>query len=163
MMPKLRRVLGIDPGLGRMGWAVIDASGGTLTLVEAGCIMTPAKSNIGQRLVILYTEVTQRLAHFQPNVLAIEELFFTNNVTTGIDVGQARGVALLATAEAGIPVLEFTPTRVKQGVTGYGRADKKQMHTMVKLLLKLKTMPATDDAVDAIAIAICGAQGPIKP
>lgn len=155
-------VLGIDPGLGRTGWGVIRVQGMALMPLGFGCVTTPANTAVGSRLVELEDDLKTLIEKYHPDVLAIEQLLFTNNVTTGIAVGAARGVVLLVAERAGIPVVEFTPTQVKLGVTGYGQADKAQVNGMVCRILKLEKAPTPDDAADALAIAICGAAGKEK-
>ena len=160
MKTKGKRILGIDPGLARCGWAVVAPGGQSAELLAADCITTPAKQPESQRLARLYGQLQTVIARWHPEAMAIEELFFSRNVSTAMAVGQARGVALLAAAQTGIPVREFSPTTVKQTVTGYGRADKRQVETMIKLFLRIKTMPKHDDTVDAIAVALCGLHQP---
>ena len=149
--------LGIDPGTAIMGWGVVDEHGGTLTLVGCGALTTPAGMLQQERLLLLYDGLSELLRLHKPEAAAIEELFFGKNVNTAIHVGQARGVALLALAQAGVPTHEYKPTQVKQAVAGYGGADKKQMQEMVRLTLKHPTIIKPDDAADAVAIAICHA------
>src|SRR4051812_8862342 len=149
------RTLGIDPGTAIMGWGVVDEAGGVLSLVAYGALTTPAGMPAPDRLVLLYDGLQTVLREHKPDTVAIEELFFGKNVNTAISVGQARGVALLALAQAGVPIHEYKPTEVKQAVAGYGGADKKQMQEMVRMTLKLASIPRPDDAADAIAIAIC--------
>lgn len=151
------RTIGIDPGTAIMGWGIVDEQGGALSLVAYGALTTPAGMPAHDRLVILYTGLQKLLAEHRPELAAIEELFFGKNVNTAITVGQARGVALLALAQAGLPIHEYKPTVVKQAVAGYGGADKKQMQEMVRMTLRLASAPKPDDAADAIAIAICDA------
>ncbi|MBK9714220.1 MAG: crossover junction endodeoxyribonuclease RuvC [Kouleothrix sp.] len=151
------RTIGIDPGTAIMGWGIVDEQGGALSLVAYGALTTPAGMPAHDRLVILYTGLQKLLAEHRPESAAIEELFFGKNVNTAITVGQARGVALLALAQAGLPIHEYKPTVVKQAVAGYGGADKKQMQEMVRMTLRLASAPKPDDAADAIAIAICDA------
>lgn len=160
MKPSPPRVIGVDPGLARCGWAVITANGQAVRLIDAGCITTPSRQSTANRLHQLHQELMHIFRYMKPSLLAIEELFFTRNVSTAIAVGQARGVALLAAAEARIPVQEFTPTAVKQTVTGYGRADKRQVQSMIRILLGLSRVPKSDDTADAIAIALCGLHQP---
>lgn len=150
-------ILGIDPGIGRTGWGVIEVRGMDLLPIAFGCVTTPANTAVGKRLVEIEIDLQGLIERFKPDVMAIEELLFTNNVTTGIAVGAARGVILLVAERAHVPVVEFTPTQVKLGVTGYGRADKHQVTDMVCRLLKLDKAPVLDDTADALAIAICGA------
>jgi crossover junction endodeoxyribonuclease RuvC len=149
------RTIGIDPGTAIMGWGIIDEAGGTPNLVEYGVLKTPAGMAAPERLVLLYDGLQALLLKHRPEAAAVEELFFGKNVNTAIGVGQARGVALLALAQAGIPIYEYKPVAVKQAVSGYGGADKKQMQEMVKLTLRLQDIPKPDDAADAVAIAIC--------
>ena len=151
------RTLGIDPGTAIMGWGVVDEEGGALRMVDYGALTTPAGMPAQERLVQLYDGLQKLLREYQPDAAAIEELFFGKNVNTAITVGQARGVALLALAQTGVPIHEYKPTAVKQAVSGYGGADKKQMQEMVRLTLRLPQIPKPDDAADALAIAICHA------
>jgi crossover junction endodeoxyribonuclease RuvC len=151
------RTLGIDPGTAIMGWGVVDERGGELSLVDVGALTTPAGMPQPQRLQILYDGLRELIARLRPETAAIEELFFGKNVNTALTVGQARGVALLALQQAGLPISEYKPTAVKQAVAGYGGADKKQMQEMVRLTLGLAAAPRPDDAADALAIAICHA------
>ena len=151
------RTLGIDPGTAIMGWGIVDESDGALTLVEFGALTTPASMPQAERLIQLYDGLRDLLRAHQPDDAAIEELFFGKNVNTAITVGQARGVALLALAQASVSIHEYKPTAVKQAVAGYGGADKKQMQEMVRLTLRLAKIPKPDDAADALAIAICHA------
>ena len=140
-----------------MGWGVVDETDGTLRLVEYGALTTPAGMPPAERLLKLYDELRALLERHRPDDAAVEELFFGKNVTTAVSVGQARGVALLALAQAGVPIHEYKPMTVKQAVAGYGGADKKQMQEMVRLTLRLHDIPKPDDAADALAIAICHA------
>lgn len=149
--------LGIDPGTARLGYGVI-RGGLAPSLIDAGLIETWPDEPMPERLVTLYEGVQELLAEFHPDVLAIEQLFFSRNVTTAISVGQARGVVILAAAQAKVPVAEYTPSEIKQAVTGYGKADKPQMQEMVRMILNLSTVPQPDDAADALAVAICHAQ-----
>ena len=150
-----RRTLGIDPGTARLGYAIVDEAHGRLSLAECGVIETPKQQAMPQRLLTLYRELTRLIAEFSPVDVAIEELFFAKNTTTVISVGQARGVALLAAADADLPVFEYKPMVVKQAVHGYGLAKKDQVGEMVRVLLGLASIPKPDDAADAAAIAIC--------
>lgn len=140
-----------------MGWGVVDEQGGTLRLVACGALTTPAGMSAPDRLLLLYDGLQLLLREHRPDDAAIEELFFGKNVNTAITVGQARGVALLALAQAGVPIQEYKPTVVKQAVAGYGGADKKQMQEMVRMTLQLPAIIRPDDAADAVAIAICHA------
>lgn len=151
------RTLGIDPGTAIMGWGVVDEQGGALSLVGCGALTTPAGMPQQERLLLLHGGLSELLAQYRPDAAAIEELFFGKNVNTAIHVGQARGVALLALAQAGVPTHEYKPVMVKQAVAGYGGADKKQMQEMVRLTLKQTQVIKPDDAADAVAIAICHA------
>ncbi|MCX6067379.1 MAG: crossover junction endodeoxyribonuclease RuvC [Chloroflexi bacterium] len=149
-------VIGIDPGTATIGYALVhDLPDGNNEAVEYGVITTPKGDSAPQRLMQLYEELNAILARYQPDSAAVEKLFFANNVTTAISVGQARGVVLLALSQAGLEVGEYTPNEVKQAVTGYGGADKKQVQEMVRVLLSLEKIPKPDDAADALAIAIC--------
>ncbi len=149
------RTLGIDPGTAIMGWGVVDSQGGQLTLVDFGALTTPAGMPQPERLRILYEGLRELLLRFQPEAAAIEELFFGKNVNTAITVGQARGVALLSFAQSAVSIHEYKPTVVKQAVVGYGGAEKRQMQEMVRMTLKLTSIPKPDDAADALAVAIC--------
>lgn len=148
------RVLGIDPGIARVGYGVVDVVGSQLRPITYGCIETTADTPLERRLQQVYRRVLALLEQYAPSVVAVEELFFNRNVTTAFTVGQARGVVLLAAAEHDTPLCEYTPMQVKQAVTGYGRADKNQIQQMVKILLGLSEIPKPDDAADALAIAI---------
>ena len=148
------RVIGIDPGTGRLGFGVIDAKAGKLSLVDAGIITTPAHTPTPIRLEDIYTSLTQIIADTKPSMMAIEKLFFARNVTTAMSVAEARGVALLVGQQAGLMIEEYTPMQIKQSITGYGKADKKQMQEMVRMQLRLKSAPQPDDAADALAAAI---------
>ena len=152
------RILGIDPGYGITGFGVIDAHRGQTRLVNCGAITTPAGMDFSARLEIIYEDMKKLLEVAKPDVVAIEELFFGQNVTTGIGVAQARGVVLLAIRQAGLEVYSYKPAQVKQSVVGYGNATKRQMQDMTKRLLGLSQMPKPDDAADAIAIALCHAR-----
>jgi crossover junction endodeoxyribonuclease RuvC len=151
------RILGIDPGTARLGYGIIDAGDG-YAAVDFGTIETSAKDTMAQRLLQLHQALTHLIATHAPVAMAIEQLFFSRNVTTAIAVGQARGVAMLAAAQAGLPVTEYTPAEVKQAISGYGNADKQQVQFMVQLLLELDAVPHPDDAADALAIALCHGQ-----
>lgn len=159
---KPRRILGLDPGLGRFGWAVLETKT-TPTLIAAGCITTRSGTPNDQRLVAIFSQLKNIMQEFQPGSVALEELFFSKNVSTAMVVGQARGVALLAAAQEKIAVVEYSPTTIKASVTGYGRADKLQISHMILRLLNIKTKPRYDDTVDAMAIAWCGTQSLPRP
>ncbi len=148
-------VLGIDPGTAITGYGIIRNTDTGIELVAYGAVTTPAGELPEKRLLSLHEQLTQIIALHRPQTSAVEKLFFQRNVTTAISVGQARGVAILALAQAGIPVSEYTPLQVKQAVVGYGGADKNQVQQMVKAILNLNDIPRPDDAADALAIAIC--------
>ena len=149
------RILGIDPGYGITGFGLVDAQRGQFRLLRCGAITTPAGMDFSARLEIIYEDMKELLRVAQPDVVAIEELFFGQNVTTGIGVAQSRGVILLAIRQAGLEVFSYKPMQVKQALVGYGGATKHQMQDMTKRLLHLNAMPKPDDAADAIAIALC--------
>ena len=144
-------VLGIDPGYALMGWSVVECEGSRMKLVNYGCIETKAGVPMPDRLRTLQLGIRDLLAIYHPDDVAFEELFFARNVTTALMVGAARGAAIIAAAEYTHNLYEYTPMQIKQAVTGYGKADKKQVQQMVKLLLKLDEIPKPDDAADAIA------------
>lgn len=148
------RIIGIDPGTGILGFGVIDASKGKVSLVTAGVVKTPAHTPLPDRLSEIYNSLTEIILETKPHIMVIEKLFFAQNVTTAMSVAHARGVAMLAGAQAGMKIEEYTPLQIKQTLTGYGRADKKQMQEMVRLQLALKVVPKPDDAADALAAAI---------
>ena len=152
------RILGIDPGYGITGFGLIEAQRGQFRLLRCGAITTPAGMDFSARLEIIYEDMKELLKVAQPDVVAIEELFFGQNVTTGIGVAQSRGVILLAIRQAGLEVSQYKPMQVKQAVVGYGNATKHQVQDMTKRLLGLSAMPKPDDAADAIAIALCHAR-----
>ena len=152
------RILGIDPGYGITGFGVIDTERGVSRLVSCGAITTPAGMDFSARLEIIYEDMRKLLQQAKPDAVAIEELFFGHNVTTGIGVAQSRGVILLAIRQAGLEVTSYKPMQVKQAVVGYGNATKHQVQDMTKRLLGLEKMPKPDDAADAIAIALCHAR-----
>ncbi len=152
------RILGIDPGYGITGFGLIEAQRGASRLLQCGAITTPAGMDFSARLEIIYEDMRKLLEVSKPDAVAIEELFFGQNVTTGIGVAQSRGVILLAIRQAGLEVTSYKPMQVKQAVVGYGNATKHQVQDMTKRLLNLKEMPKPDDAADAIAIALCHAR-----
>ena len=147
-------ILGIDPGIGRLGWGFIEIQNSKFKVQNFGCIETDKKLTLEKRIQQIYEEVRELIKIHKPEVLAIEELFFGTNVTTAFTVGQARGVVLLAASQADMPIYTYSPQAVKIAVTGYGRADKKQVGEMVKVLLNLKVVPKLDDTADALAIAL---------
>jgi crossover junction endodeoxyribonuclease RuvC len=149
------RVLGIDPGTATTGYGVVEEVEGDLKALAFGAIRTPADQPLPMRLQSIYRAVRALASEWEPEAVAVEELFFSSNVRTAMSVGQARGVVLLALADAGLEMAEYTPLTVKQAVTGYGSADKAQMQEMVRLLLGLAEVPRPDDAADALAVAIC--------
>lgn len=155
------RVLGIDPGYALMGWGVIDFEGGRMHLVNYGCIETKTGNPMQHRLRALQLGVRDLLTIYKPDEVAFEELFFARNVTTALMVGAARGAAIISAAEYTENLYEYTPMQIKQAVTGYGKADKKQVQQMVKLLLRMDEIPKPDDAADAIACAITHCQAGI--
>jgi crossover junction endodeoxyribonuclease RuvC len=152
------RVLGIDPGTAITGYGLVDYDG-DLQLVDCGAFVTPAGMALPQRLLAIHRDLSAVIARFQPEAVAVEELFFSKNVRTAMSVGQARGVVLLAAAQAGLPIYHYKPSEVKLAVAGYGGADKVQVQEMVRLLLGLEAVLKPDDVADAVAIAICHAHG----
>ncbi|HSH36429.1 crossover junction endodeoxyribonuclease RuvC [Schnuerera sp.] len=148
-------ILGIDPGLAIVGYGVVEYIGNRYGVLDYGVIRTDSKTSFPERLKIIYDELSILIEKYNPDDFAIEELFFNKNVKTAIQVGQARGVEILSAINKGLEVYEYTPLQIKQAVAGYGRADKKQVQEMVKLLLNLKKIPKPDDAADALAVAIC--------
>ncbi len=152
------RILGIDPGLAIVGWAVLESDRRGVTPVAFGAITTPAHTEIESRLFIIKQDLEEIIKKYQPEEMAIEELFFNTNITTGIAVAEARGVILCTAHALGVKISEYTPLQVKQAVVGYGRAEKQQVISMVTTILKLKSPPKPDDTADAVAIAICHSQ-----
>ncbi len=148
-------VLGIDPGVAITGYGLLEGSAGEARLVTSGVITTPPAMPLPQRLLAMHDGLAKLIAQYRPPVGAVEELFFGRNARTALTVGHGRGVALLALAEAGLDVYEYTPLQVKQAVVGYGRAGKEQVQEMVRLLLRLEAAPQPDDAADAVAVALC--------
>jgi len=148
------KILGIDPGTATTGFGVIEKQSGKLKFVDAGVILTPPDHSMPARLSEIYAGLNEIITHHKPDCMAIELLYFATNVTTAISVGQARGVVLLAASEHSLPIGEYTPLQVKQAVTGYGKADKKQVQEMVRTILGLDGIPKPDDAADGLAIAI---------
>jgi crossover junction endodeoxyribonuclease RuvC len=157
------RIIGIDPGYAIMGYGIVDQNGNRFTTVAYGCVTTDKDLAMPDRLKTLYEGLTEVIAAHQPEEASIEQLFFNTNATTAIQVGQARGVAILACANSGLSVYEYTPLQIKSSLTGYGRAQKEQMQYMIKMLLNLTQVPKPDDAADALAAALChGYCGPSK-
>lgn len=152
----MSRILGIDPGFGRTGIGVVETRGSDATYVAHAVIETPKEDAFSTRLLALRDELRRVIEKYRPDAAVVEQLFFAKNVTTVMNVGMARGVVLLMLAEAKIPLVELTPNQVKQGIAGWGRADKKQVQEMVARLLKLTEIPKPDDAADALALAIVG-------
>lgn len=151
------RILGIDPGYAIVGYGVLDYRSNHFGIVDFGAITTPAGMSFGRRLEIIYDEMQDLIEKTDPEVMAIEKLFYNTNAKTVIDVGQARGVLLLAAQKNHLPVYEYTPLQVKQSVVGYGRAEKKQVQEMTRIMLHLDKVPKPDDTADALAMAICHA------
>ncbi len=147
-------ILGIDPGIGRMGWGSIEVQNSEFRIQNSGCVETSAEQDFPERLLQVHQAVVKIIGEYKPDVLAIEELFFGTNAKTALVVGQARGVILLAAAEKNIPVAVYTPLQVKVAVTGYGKAEKTQVGKMVQTILKLKEIPKPDDTADALAVAL---------
>ena len=149
------RILGIDPGYAIMGWGVVEKKGNSIVPVAYGAITTDKDMPMPDRLKHLYTRLMEIIAEYQPEEASIEELYFNNNAKTVIFVGEARGVAVLACANSGVAITEYTPLQIKTSITGNGRAEKKQVQAMVKKLLALESVPKPDDTADALAAAIC--------
>lgn len=152
------RILGIDPGTGILGFGVIEADKNKAQLVDGGVIRTPVKEDDAVRLQTIFEELTDIITNSKPQVMAVEKLYFAQNVTTAMTVAQARGVVLLAGQQNGLEIYEYTPLQIKQALTGYGRAEKKQIQEMVRVILKLKEVPKPDDCADALACALTHAQ-----
>lgn len=151
-----RRILGIDPGTGILGFGVIDVnSKGNLSMVDAGVIRTPVNHPDSDRLLIIFNDLKEIIEDLKPDIMSVEKLFFAQNVTTAMTVAQARGVVLLLGKQANLDLFEYTPLQIKQALTSYGRATKNQMQEMVKVILGLKEQPKPDDCADALAAAIC--------
>lgn len=152
------KILGIDPGIATIGFAVLSADKNEYKLINCGVIETPAHMKLSVRLAQIYSDLNQLIEHYKPDCVSIEELFFNTNLTTGISVAHGRGVILLACRQAGLEIYEYTPLQVKQAVAGYGRAEKHQVMEMVKRLCKLRSVPKPDDAADAVALTLCHAR-----
>jgi crossover junction endodeoxyribonuclease RuvC len=148
------RIIGIDPGTGILGFGVIEIKSLKPELVDAGVIRTPAKQDDSIRLETIYDELTDIIAQTKPDIMSVEKLFFAQNVTTAMTVAQARGVVLLTGRQANMDIFEYTPLQIKQALTGYGRAEKKQIQEMVRVILHLRDIPRPDDCADALAAAI---------
>lgn len=149
------RILGIDPGYAIVGYGVLEYDNMRFKVVNYGAITTEPETPFDKRLAEIYDDMCRVLDMFKPDCMSIEKLYFNTNITTGIDVAQARGVTMLAAVQRGVPIYEYTPLQVKVAVTGYGRAEKHQMQEMTKNILHLKDVPKPDDTADALAIAIC--------
>ena len=152
------RILGIDPGVATIGFGLVEAERAQVHMLTYGAITTPAGLPLSKRLYQIATDMVDLIGQTKPDAIAIEELFFNNNITTGIAVAHGRGVVLCTAERLGVPIFEYTPMQVKQAVVGYGLAEKRQVMDMTKRLLKLKAVPKPDDAADALAIAICHAR-----
>ena len=152
------RILGIDPGIAIVGFGLIEANAGQVQMLQYGAITTEAGLPLATRLYQIGNDMEELLRQCKPDVISIEELFFNNNITTGIAVAHGRGVLLYAAEKCGVPLFEYTPSQVKQAVVGYGKAEKRQVMDMTKRLLKLKAVPRPDDAADALARALCHAR-----
>jgi crossover junction endodeoxyribonuclease RuvC len=152
------RILGIDPGIATIGFGLVESERGRVHMVTYGAITTPAGLPLSRRLLQIDRDMEELIGQLKPDVISIEELFFNTNITTGIAVAHGRGVILCAAERCGIPLYEYTPSQVKQAVVGYGKAEKRQVMQMVKMILKLKAVPRPDDAADALALAICHAR-----
>lgn len=154
-MPKKTIILGIDPGLADTGFGIIEKQGASLSALDFGSVKTDSANDTETRLLEIYQNLNQLIKKYKPQKVAIEKLFFAKNIKTALDVGQSRGVAILAAGNNKLKIAEFTPLQVKQAITSYGKADKKQVQQMVKIILNLKNPPKSDDAADALAVAIC--------
>ncbi len=153
-MSKLR-IMGIDPGIAIVGVGIVDKEGNAYKPVYYDAVTTPAHTPLENRIMDIYDRITALIDEYRPDAMSVEELFFKNNAKTAFAVGQARGVIVLAAVKSGIPIYEYTPLQVKQALTGYGRADKKQIQQMMKIMLGLSAVPKPDDVADALAIAVC--------
>lgn len=154
----MKRILGIDPGFATIGFGLVAAERGSVQMLRYGAITTPAGMEFPKRLRLIYQDTTELLQMLQPDAVAMEELFFNTNITTGIQVAHGRGILLLACEEYGVPIFEYTPSQVKQAVVGYGKAEKRQVMDMTRRLLHLKEIPRPDDAADGLALALCHAR-----
>lgn len=153
-MDKLR-ILGIDPGIAIVGVGVVDKIHSAYKPIYYDAVTTPAHTPLERRIMDIYDRINEIITEYKPDAVSVEELFFNNNAKTAFAVGQARGVIVLAAVKAGLPIYEYTPLQVKQALTGYGRADKRQIQQMMKLMLGLSEVPKPDDVADALAIAVC--------
>ncbi len=149
------RIIGIDPGYAIVGYGVVEYTKNRFKVIDYGAITTTPKNTMPQRLNLVYDALTYIFSKYEPDAVAFEELFFNQNAKTAINVGQARGISILAAEKLGLNIFEYTPLQVKQAVVGYGRAEKAQVQQMVKTLLNLKVVPKPDDTADALAVAIC--------
>ena len=149
------RIFGIDPGYATVGYGIVEYDGIRFSVCGYGAVTTEAKTEFSERLNSIYSDIKTLLLKYKPDCVSIEKLFFNTNTTTAIDVSQARGVILLAAKHCGVPVFEYTPLQVKQAITGYGRAEKRQVMEMVKSFLSLQAIPKPDDTADALALAVC--------
>lgn len=152
------RILGIDPGIATIGFGLVEAERGQANMIAYGAITTPAGLPLSKRLYQISMDMEDLIGQLKPDVISIEELFFNNNITTGISVAHGRGVILCAAEKCGIPLHEYTPSQVKLAVVGYGKAEKRQVMDMTRRLLHLKAVPRPDDAADALALALCHAR-----
>ena len=152
------RILGIDPGIAIVGFGLIESDRTGQRMLQYGAITTSKELPLAERLVQIADDMEQLIAQLRPDAIAVEELFFTNNITTGIAVAHGRGIVLYTAQKSGVPLYEYTPMQVKMAVTGYGKAEKRQVMDMTKRLLNLKAVPKPDDAADALAIALCHAR-----
>lgn len=150
-------ILGIDPGYATVGYGVIETDGVRFRTIDYGAVTTPQNTPFEIRLEMIYDGICELCERYRPDVASVEELFFNTNITTGIAVGHSRGVIMLALRKSGVSFFEYTPLQVKQSVVGYGRAEKKQVMTMIKNILGLERIPRPDDAADALALAVCHA------
>jgi len=148
-------ILGIDPGLADTGFGVIEKKGNILKMIDYGCIKTSAQTAPEKRLLEIHNDLNKLIKKYRPEIMGVEKLFFCKNVKTALSVGQARGIIILAGGKNKLTIKEFTPLQVKQGLTTYGKASKNQVQQMVKVVLNLKNIPKSDDAADALAVAIC--------
>jgi crossover junction endodeoxyribonuclease RuvC len=148
------RILGVDPGIARTGWGIIEVQGQKLQVLKYGCLETDSKENVAQRLEKIYNKISELIIEYEPQEMVVEELFFNTNAKTAFVVGQARGAIILSGAKNNIPCFSYTPLQVKIAVSGYGRAEKAQVGQMVKIILNLREIPKPDDTTDALAVAI---------